>query len=266
MKTVKKFAAVVAALALTVGMSVNCLAADTWGYYFGMNETLKSVWYEGAEGDLTAQTADSWTAELKSIGWGGCWGAQVFQNTEQNFGNVKIEKGKEYNLKCTLSSSNCDKWVYIKIAKGETVAYGNWVYIKKGSSVNIDETFTAKADANSIYFAFGGENGDRSGVDDDADIRYSFVPGGVEALQAKHDGNEKEFDPTLATTVKCTGFYLGEPASAENAAPGEEATTAATTGTTSTVATGDFTPIACGAAAVIAAAVIVLFARKRETE
>lgn len=267
MKTVKRLAAVVAALALTVGMSINCLAADTWGYYFGMNETLKSVWYEGAEGDLVAQTADSWTAELKSIGWGGCWGAQVFQNTEQGFGDVKIEKGKEYNLKCTLSSSNCDKWVYIKIAKGEDMAYGNWVYIKKGSSVTLDETFTAKANANSIYFGFGGENGDRSGADDDADIRYSYVPGGVETLQTKHDGNEKEFDPTLATTVKCTGFYLGEPAAAAPAeGNAEPATAPATTGTTTTVATGDFTPIACGAAAVIAAAVIVLFARKRETE
>lgn len=261
MKTVKRLAAVVAALALTVGMSINCLAADTWGYYFGMNEKLKSVWYEGAEGDLTAQTEDSWTAELKSIGWGGCWGAQVFQNTEEGFGDIKVEKGKEYNLKCTLSSSNCDKWVYIKVAKGENVAYGNWVYIKKGSSVTLDETFTAKTDASSIYFAFGGENGDRSGVDKDADIRYSYVPGGLETLTTKHDGNEKEFDPTLATKVSCKGFSLSEAGAAK-----EGETTTKTTGTTSTVSTGDFTPIACGAAAVVAASVIVLFARKREAE
>ena len=33
-----------------------------------------------------------------------------------------------------------------------------------------------------------------------------------------------------------------------------------------TVATGDFTPIACGAAAILAASVIVVFARKREND
>lgn len=260
MKTVKKIAAVVAALALTVGMSVNCLAADTWGYYFGMNETLKSVWYEGAEGDLTAQSADGWTATLASIGWGGCWGAQVYQDSSKTAGKVDIKKGQEYNLKCTLKSSNCDKWVYIKIATGEKLAYGNWVFIKKGGSVTLDETFTAKENANSIYFAFGGEFGDRQESDKDAEVRYSYIPGGLDALKTTHpDGGG---DPTVATKVSCSGFYLGEVAAAAK----EGETTAQTSGTTSTVSTGDFAPIACGAAAVVAAAVIVLFARKREAE
>ena len=45
MKSLKKIAAVVATLALTVGMTANCFAAS-WQSYFGVNE----AWFEGAEG------------------------------------------------------------------------------------------------------------------------------------------------------------------------------------------------------------------------
>lgn len=253
MKVLKRIAAVVATLALTVGMCANCFAADAWGHYFGMNEEDGSVWFEGAEGALTAQTEDSWTASLVSIGWGGCWGAQVHKD------NLDIKKGTTYNLKCTLSSSGCDKWVYIKISheKGETKAdmsFGKWVFIKKGTSVTVDETFVAGADAKSIYFGFGGEFGDRQNSDKDAEIRYSYIPGGLKALKETHkDGGED--GPMVSTKVSCKDFYFGE-ANAEGAKPSDG----------KTVATGDFAPIACGAAAVLAAAAIVVFARKRETE
>lgn len=261
MKTLKKIAAVVATLALTVGMCANCFAADAWGHYFGMNEEDGTVWYEGAEGALTSQSEDGWTATLKSIGWGGCWGAQVFKE------NVEIKKGTTYNLKCTLSSTNCDKWIYIKIAnnKGETksdMAFAKWVFVKKGSSVAVDETFTAGSDAKSIYFGFGGDYGDRQDSDKDAEIRYSYIPGGLTALKDKNkDGGG---DPLSATKVSCSGFSFGEPQSTNGGNENEQTTTKTTN--TTTVATGDFTPIACGAAAVVAAAVIVVFARKRETE
>ena len=50
MKSLKKIAAVVATLALTVGMTANCFAAS-WQSYFGVNE----AWFEGAEGKLSSQ-------------------------------------------------------------------------------------------------------------------------------------------------------------------------------------------------------------------
>lgn len=242
MKTLKKLVAVVAVLALTVGLSANCFAA-TWGSYFG----LPRGWYEGADGELTAQTEDSWTANLLSLGWGGCWGAQVFQES----GSVDIKKGEEYQVKFTISSSNCDKWVYLKIAKDEDIAFAKWVQVKKGGSVTVDETFTATANADSVYFGIGGEFGDRQESDADAEVRYSYAPGGADALD--------DVDPTYATKLTCTGFYLGAPEAGDTDKPAENKTNG-------TVSTGDFMPIACGTAAVVAAAVVVIFARKRETE
>lgn len=241
MRIFKRVAALVAVLALTVGMTTNCFAA-TWGSYFG----LLSGWYEGADGEMKANTETGWEVELFSLGWGGCWGGQVFQES----GSVDIKKGEEYRITYTLSSSNCDKWVYLKVAKGEDVAFAKWVQIKKGKSVTVDETFVAKANADSVYFGIGGEFGDRQDVDDDAEIRYSYAPGGADALD--------DVDPTYATVLKCTDFSLAAATDAAGTDDGKKTNS-------TTVATGDFAPIACGAAAVIAAAVIVVFARKRET-
>lgn len=233
MKTLKKLVAVVAALALAVGLSVTCSAA-TWGSYFGINE----AWFEGAEGELTAQTESSWTANMKSIGWGGVWGAQVFQPA----GAIELKKGEEYNLKCTLSSSDLDKWVFIKIATDEDIAFAKWVQIKAGGSVTIDETFTAAANANSIYFGIGGDFGDRA----DEEAAYTYAEGGADSID---DG-----DPLLGTKISCSGFFLGTP-DGEGVSTGD-----------ATVDTGDFAPIAYGAIALVAGVAVVLFARKRETE
>ena len=266
MRILKRVAAVVATLTLTVGMCSNCFAADKWEHYFGMDEKCGSVWYEGAECDGEPTTsADGWTAKLKTIGWGGVWGAQMKQK-------ISIKKGTEYQLKCTLKSSNCDKWVIIKIAKNEDFAYGKWVRLKKGQATTIDETFTATADATQITFGFGGEFGDRESTD--GKVHYSYADGGVKAIAAQTDK-----DSTYATTVTCTGYSLSEKAEAATAAAStstetsttsstatQSSSTTTTTTTNSTVATGDFTPIACGATAIIAAAVIVVFARRREME
>lgn len=248
MKAFKKIAAVVATLALTVGMCTSTFAA-TWGSYFGMTDGL---WYEGAEGKLKSQSETGWEAQLDTLGWGGCWGAQVFQEA----GKVDIKKGNTYKIKCTLKSSNCDKLVLIKVAKGDDYAYGKWVQLKKGAAQTIEEEFTAKANADSIYFGLGGEFGDRDGVDADAEIRYSFAPGGKESLDDK--------DATLSTVITCSDFYLGAPEAENNDTnTGSDSTPK---DNSSAVATGDFTPIACGAAAVLAAAVVVVFARKRKED
>lgn len=189
----KKFAASVLALTLVVAMGTQCFAA-TWGSYFGAT----AGWYEGADGALASQTATSWTANLNSLGWGGVWGAQVFQPA----GSVSVKKGQSYTLSFTMKSSNCDKWVYIKVAKGETLAYAKWVQLKKGQNTKFSETFTAKADADSIYFGIGGEMGDREGVAEDADaaIRYSYAPAGASSVV--------DADPTAATQITLSGYSL----------------------------------------------------------
>ena len=98
MRTLKKVVTVVAALALTVGMTVNCFAADTWGSYFGMEEGAgHGLWYEGSDGTLKSQTADSWTADIKAIGWGGVWGGQVFQDSKK-YGSVSVRTGIPYQI------------------------------------------------------------------------------------------------------------------------------------------------------------------------
>ena len=275
MRMFKKIATVATALALTVGMSSSVFAA-TWGSYFGMN----SGWYEGSQGKLTTNTADGWTAQIEQIGWGGVWGGQVFLDSSQkgNAGGINVKKGKKYTLKCTLKSTKCDKWFLIKIAKGDNYAFGKWVFVKKGSSETVNETFTAKCDANSLYFGIGGDFGDRDGVstDKDAKIRYALA-GGASVIQGKQDAGG---DSVAATVLSCSGYSLTEEgAEAATQAPNEQVTVAPggstgvstpSSGTVVTntapaaVATGDFTPIACGAAAVVAAATIVVFARKRK--
>lgn len=257
MKIFKKIVTVTATLALTVGMCSNVFAA-TWGSYFGAN----AAWFEGAEGKLSSQSEDGWTATMTTIGYGGCWGAQVYQDSSKKTGKVEIKKGEKYHIECTLESTNCDKWVLIKIATGDTYAYGKWVHLKKGQKAKVNEDFTATADANSIYFGIGGEFGDRAGIDEDAEIRYSY------ASETPND-----VDPTYATKIVCSGFSLEPVGASKTEEKNDKDDTSDNTSSDSTekssgstVETGDFTPIACGMAAIVAASAIVIFARKRETE
>ncbi len=278
----KRVTAVVAALALTVGMSTATFA-DSWTSYFGQSEG----WYEGALGKLTAKSDTGWSAKMDIIGWGGIWGCQVKRK-------VSIKKGKKYEIKYTLKSSKLDKWAYLKIAsndKASGLSLGKWVRLKKGKAQTVSATFTAKTDVKEIVFGLGGENGDREGVDKDAKIRYAQA-GGVKKIKANPDAGPSGDLAGQATVVTCSGFSLAEASggSSSNNNKVEETTTASTisnndsdttdsgstdtsaststtvdNGTTSTVATGDFTPVQCAAAAIAAGAVIVLFARKRET-
>ncbi len=270
----KKIVALTAALVLVIG-TVSTVSAASWKTYFGLN----SGWYEGTEAKFSGN-ASGWTCNILSIGWGGCWGGQISQKKN-------IVKGKKYTLKCTLSSSAFDKWVYIKIGNetGSQMNLGQWVDCKKGKSVSINKTFTAKYNANSIYFAVGGDFGDRAGVatDKDAKVRYKYAP------NKKLDGRlPSDYSAEHKTTIKCTGFSLEE-VSASTPSNGGTGNTDTNTGggnvvnpnnngtvtpdagntvsdPNTTVATGDFEPIVFGAAAVVAAAVIVVFTRRREAE
>lgn len=246
MKVLKKITALVATLALTIGMASNCFAAS-WDYYFGLD----SGWYEGAE---TAKDPvikdDSWSVDLASIGWGGVWGAQMFKK-------VDLKKGTDYHIKCTLKSSKVNKWVFIKISTKEDFAYGKWVWLTKGKATTVDETFNATANADQITFGFGGEYGDRSEVDGTG--HYAYASGGAEGIAAKQDADG---DSVAATTISCSDFVLEEVSSGSS----DDGDSTPSTTTTTTVKTGDFTPIACGTAAILAAAAIVVFARKRDAE
>ncbi|MCI8955498.1 MAG: hypothetical protein HFG29_00740 [Eubacterium sp.] len=257
MKTLKKISAVVAALALTAGMCINVFAATAgWTDYLGFDGKKGHTWYEAADGKVTNITESGWQADLKQIGWGGIWGAQMYRK-------IDVVKGKKYHITCKLKSSDCNKWVFIKISTKEDFAFGKWVWLTKGTETTVDEVFTAEANADQITFGFGGEYGDREATDGNKHYAYA---GGAKAIAAKKDadGDSGPHDKTF-TTITCSGYSLTE----DGAQPAGGTTTAATgtaSTTTTTVATGDFTPIACGAAAIIAAAAIVVFARKREND
>lgn len=262
MKALKRFTAVVASLALTVGMCVSVFAGSTWGDYIGFDGKPGHTWYEAADGKFTQNSDTSWTCKMKTIGWGGVWGCQVFQDAKKGNGKVDIKKGQEYKLQCTLKSSDMDKWVVVKVATKENIAFAKWVKLKKGQNTTINETFTAKCDATSIYFGLGGDFGDRA---DEKDL-YTYAEGGAKSIS---DGNSDAAGK--GTTITCTGYSLESTVAAAQTATTAAAgqgTQSGQTGTVSTapstVATGDFTPIACAAAAVVAASVIVVFARKRE--
>lgn len=260
MKTFKKISAAVLALALTVGMCVSTFAATAgWTDYLGFDGKPGHTWYEAADGVVKNITESGWTAELKQVGWGGIWGAQMTRKAD-------IVKGKKYHITCKLKSSGCDKWVFIKIAKKESFAFGKWIWLTKGSETTVDETFTAENNADTITFGFGGDFGDRESTDGKAHYAYA---GGAKKIAAKKDaGGDSGPHKKVFTVITCSDYSLAEEGAAPAApAGGNEASTQSTVSTTTTsVATGDFTPIACGAAAILAAAVIVVFARKREND
>ena len=167
----KKIVASIMALTLVVAMGTTCFGA-TWGSYFGAS----AGWYEGAEGQLTSNKAGGFTAKLGTVGWGGIWGGQIFIDPNQNTsGKVDVKKGKKYTLTFSIKGTNVQKYVYVKISTGETLAYSTWVKLTPGKTVKVSKTFTAKANANTIYFGVGGDFGNREDTADDVDaaIRYS---------------------------------------------------------------------------------------------
>jgi len=256
---IKRASAVVCALALTIASTATCFA--DWTSYFGMN----MGWYEGSLGELKSSSATGWEAFLEQIGWGGVWGAQIKDEA------ITVEAGKEYQLSFDIVSDTVDKWVFIKITDDTAdapVLYGAWVQCKAGQTVSFSDTFTLDTAASRIYFGIGGEMGDR---EDEAPL-YELT-----------DTKPSDVDPLYSTTLKLSNYSLAEvaaeePSSEEDTQGGEEVTTKDNSGneggneeattkaptSTTTPQTGDFSPIACAAVAIAAAAGIVVFTRKRE--
>lgn len=198
MRLTKRIASAVLALTLALAVSTSCLAA-TWGSYFGATEG----WYEGAEGALSKNTETAFTANLDTVGWGGIWGAQVFKDQ-----SINIKKGTTYTLSFTAKATNVNKWIYIKVSTGEVIAFNDWVELQPNQTFKYSETFTAKANATSIYFGMGGDLGDRIGVttDEDAEIRYAAFGDNYAQVLANDAGG----DFSSATQISVTNFKLEE--------------------------------------------------------
>lgn len=164
MKFMKKLGVIALSLALVISMNTSVFAKASWHDYIGFDGKPGHTWYEAADGKVVGIAKNKWTAKLKTIGWGGVWGAQIFQD-------VNITKGRKYRIKFKMKSTDINKWVVIKIAKKDKIAYVKWIHLKKGKYTKINETFVAKKNASQIYFVIGGEFGDR---DDEKEI-YAYL-------------------------------------------------------------------------------------------
>jgi len=151
-----------------------------WYSYFGQNEG----WAEGALGELTFQSENSWQAKMEIIGWGGIWGAKVSKS-------VEIDPGKCI-LKFDILSKNKDKWIFVSFMdnKNECI-YGEWLHLVAGSVTNYDKEIELSRKAVTIVFGIGGEFGDRV---DEADL-YKML------YNRPRDG-----DSAHATTIICSHF------------------------------------------------------------
>lgn len=188
------------ALTLVIAMSTTCFGA-TWGSYFGFTDT-QGEWYEASEGSISSVTSKGWKANLTSLGYGGIWGCQIFQDTSRKAGKVSVKKGQKYTLSFEMKSSNCDKLVYIKVAKGENLAFGDWIKLQRGKTHKYNVTFKAACDADAIYFGLGGEFGDRQESDVDAEKRY--------AIAVKKFGDiPSDEDPTYSTQITMSKYSFG---------------------------------------------------------
>lgn len=203
----KKIAASVMALTLVFAMTTSCFAA-TWGSYFGASAP--EPWTEGAAGKLTVDKAAGFTAAMDSVGWGGVWGAQVYLDAtkKDNAGGVNVKKGQTYTLSFTAKATNITKYVYVKIATGETLAYGTWVKLEPNKTKKVNLKFKAAANANSIYFAFGGDYGDRADIDKDAAARYGIFKNVFKQPAEQALEQDAGSDPTAATVITVSKFTL----------------------------------------------------------
>lgn len=177
---------------LILNVSATSIHAAPWEDYLGFDGKPGHTWYEAANGKITNVSKAGWTADLDCIGHY-IWGAQM---STKNISYIRF--GQKYQLHCILKSSNCDKWIFIKISD----AYGKWIRLKRNTSTTINEIFTAQANAwEDIVFAFGGEYGNSDLI---ANTNYSSIPNGKVFIAANPDP-----DPATSTTITCSGFYLG---------------------------------------------------------
>ena len=164
MKFMKITAVITLAIVLVINMNTSVFAKASWHDYIGFDGKPGHTWYEAADGKVVGIAKNKWTAKLKTIGWGGVWGAQIYRN-------VNIKKGQKCRIKFKIKSTKINKWIVVKICNKNKIAYVKWIHLKKGKYTKVNETFIAKKNATQIYFGLGGEFGDR---DDEKDI-YAYL-------------------------------------------------------------------------------------------
>ncbi len=192
----KKVISSVLALTLVIGLTVSTSAA-AWEGYMGQNEG----WYEGAKGTLEGVSATGFTANMEMIGWGGVWGGQAKQK-------VSIAKGKAYAISFDVKSTDVNKFIYVKIAKGEKLAKAFWVKLAKGKTQKINLAFKAANAADQITFGVGGDFGDRIGSDADAQTRYNIFKKQFKKSWTILNTQEAYGDSALGTKVIVSKYSL----------------------------------------------------------
>lgn len=205
----KKIAAATLALVLVLAMGTQCFAAN-WNSYFGAVDGAGKALIEGADGSLTNNTSKAWTAHMDTIGYNGIWGAQVSQK-------VNIKKGTKYTLSFSIKSTNTDKLVYVKISKGESVAYATWIKLTAGATKTHKVTFKAASNADQITFGIGGEFGDRQNSGEkDVTYRYNLAKNqGLDIVDVANENGivitparDKDGDASDTTDVAVTNYSL----------------------------------------------------------
>lgn len=192
---------IIVSLAIVPVSSISVSADTDWDSYFGAND---GYFWEGAEGQLTFNTENAFTASMTRVGWGGVWGCMVWKS-------INVNRGQKYNISFKAKSTNVEKYIYVKISTADNLAKGFWVKLPKGQTVNVSEDFVAEQYANRLTFGLGGECGDREGSDPDAATRYAifdqqFAPINHSQLATLDcDG-----DFSVATAIEVSDFSLSE--------------------------------------------------------
>ncbi len=192
----KKIGALALSLTLVVGMASSASAA-TWKSYFG---AMADDW-EGAEGVEAKNTDTAFTWNISKVGWSGCWGCQASRP-------ISLKKGTTYHISFKMTSSKVNKYVYVKMSTGESLAKGFWVKLAKGKTQTVNETFKAENAANQLTFGMGGECGNRAGVDTDANVRYAIFDKQFKEKHLQLDGLDCDGDYSSVTQLSVKNYKL----------------------------------------------------------
>ena len=197
----KKIVSAVIALTLVFAMSISAMAATTWHSYLA-NSIETAAWEGAAAGFVKKNTSNGFIVSMSErVGWGGVWSCQMDQK-------LSTTKGTYYALSFKAKSSNVQKYIYCKISKGEDLARGLWVKLRKGKTETVSDVFKAGASADQVTFGLGGDAGDRVAIED-GKVRYALFD--KQFKQGKFDythlGDSREKNQPYWKLSDCNGDF-----------------------------------------------------------